>query len=265
MPRFAANLSLMFNEVPYLDRFEAAAKAGFKAVESQFPYDYPAQEIASRLQRYGLENILFNLPPGDFAAGERGLAILPGREADFRAAVERAIDYANACGTRMLHVMAGILPAQADPGPYLTTFLENLRFAAEAMAAHGLTALIEPINVRDIPGYLLNTQAQAQTICVEVGAPNLKIMMDFYHCQIVEGDLATRLRQHYPFIGHVQLAGAPGRHEPDRGEINYPYLFGVLDELGYDGWIGCEYRPAGSTLEGLGWMPAGALQANGRL
>lgn len=259
MPRFAANLSMMFHEVPYLDRFKAAADAGFKAVESQFPYDFPVEEVASRLADNGLENILFNAPPGNFAAGERGLAGVPGRQADFRAGLERAIEYATACNTKILHVMAGLLPDSADRALHLAVYEENLAHAGPLLARHGITAVLEPINQRDIPGYLINTQADAVAVCRKVGLPNVKIMMDFYHCQIVEGDLVHKLRANYPWIGHVQLAGTPGRNEPGIGEINYPYLFDVLDELGYPGWVGCEYKPAKGTVEGLGWLPEGAL------
>lgn len=259
MPRFAANLSMMFYEMPYLDRFKAAADAGFRAVESQFPYEHAASEIAMRLQDNGLENILFNAPPGNFAAGERGLAGVPGRQADFRAGIEQAIDYAVACNTHILHVMAGLLPTGADRALHLAVYEENLAWAAPLLARHGITAVLEPINQRDIPGYLINTQADAVAVCRKLGQPNVRLMMDFYHCQIVEGDLAPKLRANYPWIGHVQLAGTPGRNEPDTGEINYPYLFEVLDELGYPGWVGCEYKPAGGTVEGLGWMPEDAL------
>lgn len=254
MPKFAANLTMMFNEEPFLQRFGAAAKAGFKAVEFLFPYDFAAEEIAAELKGNKLENVLFNLPPGDWAAGERGLASLPGREAEFRAGVDKAIAYANALGTPRLHAMAGLLPQDADAARHRATFIGNLRYAAAEAARQGITLLIEPINTRDIPGYFLNTQADAHAIREEVGADNLKVQMDFYHVQIVEGDIATKLRRYLPHIGHIQIAGVPERNEPDTGEVNYPYLFQLLDELGYDGWLGCEYRPKKGTTEGLGWL-----------
>jgi 2-dehydrotetronate isomerase len=257
VPKFAANLTMMFNEVPFLQRFGAAAQAGFKAVEFLFPYDFAAADIAAELKAHRLDNVLFNMPPGDWAAGERGIASLPGREAEFRAGVARAIDYAKALGTPCLHAMAGLLPQDADAGrrsSHRAVYIDNLRHAAAETARHGITLLIEPINTRDIPGYFLNTQADAHAIREEVGAANLKVQMDFYHVQIVEGDIAMKLRRYLPHIGHIQIAGVPERNEPDTGEINYPYLFGLLDELGYDGWLGCEYRPKQGTVEGLGWL-----------
>lgn len=254
MPRFAANLSLMFNEVPFPGRFAAAAEAGFEGVEFLFPYDHEPQDIAARLGAHRLTNVLFNLPPGDWAAGERGLASLPGREEEFRAGLATALRYAAALGTRRLHVMAGLLPQGADRALHRATFVANLRAAAVAAAREAITLLIEPINPRDMPGYFLTTQAEAHALREEVGVPNLKVQMDLYHAQIVEGDIAAKLRRYLPHIGHIQIAGVPGRHEPDTGELNYPYLFRLLDELGYDDWVGCEYRPARGTVEGLGWM-----------
>ncbi|HVL77037.1 MAG TPA: 2-oxo-tetronate isomerase [Noviherbaspirillum sp.] len=254
MPKFAANLTLLFNELPFLDRFEAAAKAGFKGVEYLFPYDYPAEEIAARLKAHGLQNVLFNMPPGDWAGGERGIAALPGREEEFRAGLERAIAYANALGTPRLHAMAGLVPEGADQAQCRATFIANLKTACAEAARHGITVLIEPINTRDMPGYFLSLQADAHAIREEVGAANLKVQMDFYHVQIMEGDIAMKLRRWLPHIGHIQIAGVPERNEPDTGEIRYPYLFALLDSLGYDGWLGCEYRPAKGTVEGLGWM-----------
>ena len=250
MPKFAANLTMMFNEVTFLDRFEAAAQAGFRAVEFLFPYQYSADEIAAKLRVHELENVLFNLPPGDFAAGERGIAALPGREAEFRESVAQAISYARVFATPNLHVMAGL----TRHGANRKTYIENLKYAAAETAKHNITVLIEPINTRDIPGYFLNTQADAHAIREEVGAANLKVQMDFYHAQIVEGDIAVKLRRYLPHIGHIQIANVPDRHEPDEGEINYPYLFDLLDELDYAGWIGCEYRPRGDTVEGLMWL-----------
>lgn len=260
MPRFAANLTMMFNEVPFPQRFEAAARAGFEAVEFLFPYEHAPQEIAQWLDQNRLVNALFNMPPGDWAAGERGLASLPGREQEFRDGVARALDYAQAMGTKRLHAMAGLLPAGAARAPHLETYITNLRYAAREVAKHGITLLIEPINPRDMPGYFLNSQAEAHAICAAVGEANLKVQMDFYHAQIVDGDLAATFRQHTAGIGHVQIASVPSRNEPDDGEVNYPYLFRMLDELGYDGWVGCEYRPRGRTEDGLGWFKA--LQTN---
>lgn len=254
MPKFAANLTMMFNEVPFLQRFEAAAQAGFKAVEFLFPYEHPAEDIAAQLRTHRLQNVLFNMPPGNWAAGERGLACLPGREADFRAGVAQAIGYAGALGTLRLHVMAGLLPQGADTARHRAAYVGNLKHACAEAARHGITILIEPINTRDIPGYFLNTQADAHAVCAEVGAPNIKVQMDFYHLQIMEGDIAMKVRKYFPGIGHIQIAGVPERNEPDTGEVNYAYLFRLLDELGYDGWLGCEYRPARGTAEGLQWM-----------
>jgi len=254
MPHFAANLTMMFNEVPFPQRFAAAAKAGFKAVEFLFPYDYPAADVARWLKEAGLKNVLFNMPPGDWASGERGLASLPGREEEFRAGVARALEYAKALGTPRLHAMAGLLPRGAERSRHQAVYVANLRHAAEVLAGHGIDLLIEPINTRDIPGYFLNTQAEAHAVRKEVNAPNLKVQMDFYHAQIVEGDLSVTLRKHIANVGHVQIASVPDRHEPDEGEISYRHIFHLLDELGYSGWVGCEYRPRGRTEDGLGWL-----------
>ena len=254
MPRFAANLTMMYNEHAFLDRFAAAARDGFKAVEYLFPYEFPAEELKARLGEYGLTQALFNAPPGDWAAGDRGVASLPGREDEFRRGVETALDYARLLGNDKLHVMAGLLPAQADRSRHRDVYLRNLADAAQAARADGITVLIEPINPRDMPGFFLNRQDEAQAICREIGAPNLKVQFDCYHCQIVEGDLAKKLERDIAGIGHIQIAGVPERHEPDVGELNYPYLFDRIDALGYDGWIGCEYRPKAGTSEGLGWL-----------
>ncbi|WP_151637380.1 2-oxo-tetronate isomerase [Noviherbaspirillum aerium] len=261
MPKFAANLTMMFNEVPFLERFSAAADAGFTAVEFLFPYEHPAEDISRALKDNGLQNVLFNMPPGAWAEGERGLASLPGREEEFREGIDKAIRYAQELGTPMLHVMSGLLPAGGDRGVARATYVANLRQACAEAARHNITILIEPINTRDIPGYFLNTQAEAHAIREEIGAPNLKVQMDFYHVQIVEGDIAMKVRRYLPHIGHIQIAGVPERNEPDTGEINYPYLFKLLDEVGYGGWLGCEYRPARGTVEGLGWFRHFAAQA----
>jgi hydroxypyruvate isomerase len=254
MPKFAANLTMMFNEVPFPQRFAAAAKAGFKAVEFLFPYDHPPHDVARWLRENGLQNVLFNMPPGDWAAGERGIASVPGREAEFRATVARAIEYAQALGTPRLHAMAGLLPDDADRQRHRRTYVENLRFAARELAAHGRVLLVEPINTRDIPRYFLNTQADAQAVREEVGEENFKVQMDLYHVQIVEGDIAVKLRKDFEHIGHIQIASVPERNEPDDGEVNYRYLLKLIDDLGYGGWVGCEYRPRAGTVQGLGWM-----------
>ena len=261
MPQFAANLSMLYPEHAFLDRFEAAARDGFKAVESLFPYACEAREIAARLQAHGLQQVLFNAPPGDWEAGERGLACLPGRETEFKNGFAQALDYAGALGCPRIHVMAGLLPASSDRAALYPTYVSNLRWAAVEAARQGVNVLIEPINPRDIPGFFLNRQDHAHQVVADVGAPNLKVQMDLYHCQIVEGDLAMKLRQYLPTgnVGHIQIAGVPQRHEPDVGELNYPSLFSVLDELGFEGWLGCEYRPRlgmqpGGTSAGLGWL-----------
>jgi hydroxypyruvate isomerase len=254
VPKFAANLSMMFNEVPFLERFAAAASAGFRGVEYLFPYDHPVDTLEELLNRHNLENVLFNLPPGDWASGERGITCLPGREAEFRAGVHIAIGYANRLKTQRVHAMAGVVPQGADAGAVKDTYISNLKYAAAELATHGIMLLIEAINTRDMPGFYLNTQAQAHAVMEEVGAPNLKMQMDLYHMQIMEGDLAMKLRKYLPHCGHVQAAGVPERHEPDTGEVSYGYLFETLDTLGYDGWVGCEYRPAGKTVDGLGWL-----------
>ena len=253
MPKFAANLSFVFQEVEFLDRFAAAAACGFKAIEYLTPYDHPPEVIAEQLHRHGLEQALFSMPPGDWAGGERGIGALPGREQEFRDGVETALAYARATRCPLLHAMAGVLPAGRDRAEAERVYLTNLRHAADRLAGEGITLIIEPINTRDIPGYFLNTTSHAMSIIERVGQPNLKLQLDLYHVQIMEGDLAHHIRAlagHYP---HVQIAGNPGRNEPDVGEINYPYLFDLLDELNYAGWIGCEYRPIGETRAGLGW------------
>ncbi|ALE88299.1 2-oxo-tetronate isomerase [Pseudomonas versuta] len=254
MPRFAANLSMLYPQHEFLDRFAAAAADGFEAVEFLFPYDYSANELKQRLSDNGLVQALFNAPPGDWAAGERGIATLPGREDEFRSGFDRALEYAAVLGNTRVHVMAGLLAAQSDRARHHGVYLQNLAYAADQAGKAGITVLLEPINTRDMPGFFLNRQDQAQAICKEVGATNLKVQFDCYHCQIVEGDLATTLRRDFDRIGHIQIAGVPDRHEPDQGEVNYPYLFELMDRLGYDGWVGCEYRPKGDTSTGLQWL-----------
>ncbi len=265
MPRFAANLSMLYPELDFLDRFEAAARDGFEGVEFLFPYAWEARELASRLKANGLQQVLFNAPPGDWEQGERGLACLPGREAEFRAGIAKALAYAQALACPRIHVMAGLVPAGTPRETLRPTYLANLRWAAAEAARQGLDVLVEPINTRDIPGFFLNRQDDAHQLLADIGAANVKVQMDLYHCQIVEGDLATKIRQYLPTgrVGHFQIAGVPERHEPDLGELNYPYLFGVIDEVaqqcGWTGWIGCEYRPhrgaqPGGTSAGLGWL-----------
>ena len=255
MPKFAANLSMMYAEYPFPARFPAAARDGFAAVEFLFPYAFAVSELHILLRDNGLQQVLFNCPPGDWEHGERGIAALPGREDEFRRGVDAALAYARTLGTPRLHVMAGLLKDERERGRQREVYLGNLAWAATQARADGVEILIEPINTRDMPGYFLTHQDEAHAICREVGAANLRVQCDLYHCQIVEGDLASRLRRDIGNIGHIQIAGVPDRHEPDIGEVNYPYLFRLLDELGYQGWIGCEYRPRGGTSEGLGWMP----------
>ncbi|NML13527.1 2-oxo-tetronate isomerase [Azohydromonas caseinilytica] len=259
MPRFAANLSLMYTEHAFLDRFEAAAADGFEAVEFLFPYAFDPAEVAARLRRHGLRQVLFNAPPGDWDAGERGLAAQPGREEEFRRSLTgQALPWARALGCPRLHVMAGRMPEGVPRAALEDTYRANLRWAARQAAADGVEILIEPLNPRDMPGYPLRTQEEAHRIVAEVGEPNLKVQMDLYHCQIVEGDLAMKLRRWLPTgrVGHIQFAGVPDRHEPDSGELNYPYLFALIDELGYEGVVSAEYRPQAGTSQGLGWLRA---------
>jgi hydroxypyruvate isomerase len=253
MPRFAANLSMMFNEVPFLDRFAAAAAAGFKAVEFLFPYDHPAAEIRRRLDDNGLVQALFNAPPGDWAGGERGIAALPGRQAEFREGIRRALDYAGALDCPLVHVMAGIPPASVAPATAAAVYAANLAWAAEQAAAAGKRLTIEPINHRDMPGYHLHTLEQGAAIVAAIGAERLTLQFDIYHCQITEGDVSRRLETFMPIVGHIQIADVPARNEPGTGELGWRYLFGRIDALGYAGWVGCEYRPAGETRAGLGW------------
>ena len=283
MPRFAANLSMMYTEFAFLDRFAAAAADGFDAVEYLFPYAFDSSALAERLRVSGLTQALFNAPPGNFEAGERGLACLPDRVQEFRQGfVELALPYAQALSCQRVHVMAGLAPAGAARDALMACYLDNLAWAADQAAGQGVAVLIEPINTRDIPGYFLNRQGEAHAVVQQVAAPNLQVQMDLYHCQIVEGDLATRLRQFLPGeavgavegatsrVGHIQIAGVPERHEPDLGELNYPYLLDLIDTLGYTGFVGCEYRPkdtgAGGTSAGLGWLRAyQAARSGGRV
>ena len=253
MPRFAANLSMMYTEHPFLDRFAAAAHDGFRGVEFLFPYENTPAELRQRLDDNGLTQVLFNAPPGDWAKGERGIASLPGREEEFRRSIASALEYAAVLGNTRLHVMAGLIAPGDDRARHRKTYVHNLAWAAAQAASAGITTVIEPINTRDISGFFLNRQDEAHAVCEEIGAANLQVQLDLYHCQIVEGDLAMKIRRDLGRVGHIQIAGVPDRNEPDRGEVNYPFLFDLLDELGYDGWIGCEYRPRAGTTAGLGW------------
>ena len=252
MPRFAANLSLMFTEVPFLDRFDAAARAGFTAVEFLFPYDHPAEEIGERLRRNGLAQALFNLPPGNWDAGEKGFAALPDRFADLQQSLRAALPYAQATGVRRLHLMAGIAE-RGDPRA-VAAFRKSAIAAAGFFAPYGIDVVIEPINPRNVPGYFLNDFGFARDLVLELKIPNLKLQFDIYHCGIIHGDVTMRLREMMPIIGHIQIASIPSRHEPDGEELNYPFLFTELDRLGYDGFVGCEYNPRGNTADGLGWF-----------
>lgn len=254
MPRFAANLTMMFGERPFLDRFAAAADAGFSAVEFLFPYQFDAHEIRRRLKDAGLVQALFNLPPGDFDGSERGIACLPGRRDEFRAGVAQALAYADILECSTLHAMAGLKPADSNGQDLYRTYVANLAYAAAECRAAGRTLMVEPINGRDMPNYLMNSTVLARQVIEHVGAENLKLQLDLYHCQISEGDLATRIRANADLTAHVQIAGVPARNEPDTGEVNYPFLFDVLDETGFDGFVGCEYRPRGRTEDGLGWF-----------
>ncbi|WP_342619650.1 hydroxypyruvate isomerase [Rhodoferax sp. GW822-FHT02A01] len=254
MPKFSANLSMLFTELPFLDRFEAASRAGFRAVEFLFPYAFKVEDLRSRLDDNGLELVLHNLPAGDWEAGERGIACDPQRVAEFRDGVGRAIAYAQALGVKQLNCLAGKAPAGTSPEVLRATFVANLSYAARALKEAGLRLLIEPINTYDIPGFYLNRTEQAISVLDEVGADNAFLQYDIYHAQRMEGELATTMQKHLHRIAHIQLADNPGRNEPGTGEINYPFLLEYLDRVGYAGWIGCEYKPAATTTAGLGWL-----------
>ncbi len=267
MPKFAANLSFLFAEVPFPERFNRAAAAGFKGVEYLFPYEYPASEIAEWLRANDLEQVLFNLSAGDWAAGERGLACLPHRQGEFAESVEQALGYAMVLDCGRVHCLAGLSPKGTSSGARLAgvgeaeleaTYVANLQFAADRFATIGATVMIEPINSRiDMPGYWLDDIAKGFRLLEAVDRSNVKLQYDIYHAQIIAGDLARTLEANIQRIGHIQIADNPGRHEPGTGEINYPFLFDLLDRLGYDGWVGCEYKPLAATEAGLGWLPKG--------
>jgi hydroxypyruvate isomerase len=261
MPKFAANLTMLFTELPFLDRFAATEAAGFSGVEYLFPYDFEKAALRERLEQHGLTQVLHNLPAGNWAAGERGIAILPDRVDEFRDGVRHGIDYAKALGCRQLNCLVGVAPAGADPFALNEVLSKNLRYAADALAQENIRLLIEPINTLDIPGFFLNGTPQAAQIISDVQSENLFIQYDIYHMQVMEGDIARTLQKHLARISHVQLADNPGRNEPGTGEINYPFLFRHLDAIGYRGWIGCEYKPKTTTVEGLGWYAAQTVDA----
>jgi hydroxypyruvate isomerase len=253
MPKFAANLTMLFNDLPFTERFAAAKNAGFNGVEYLFPYAFDKGLLRDKLRRYGLKQVLHNLPAGNWDGGERGIAVLPDRVAEFRDGVDRAIEYAQFLGCNQVNCLVGIVPADADRAEAHDILVDNLKFAANALAKHKIRLLIEPINTRDIPGFFLSRTDQAVRLISEVKSDNLFIQYDIYHMQVMEGDLAPTLSRHLPLISHVQIADNPGRHEPDTGEINFPFLFKHLDTVGYAGWIGCEYKPRTTTTEGLAW------------
>jgi 2-dehydrotetronate isomerase len=252
MPRFAANLSMMFTEQPFLDRFDAAASAGFSAIEFLFPYDHPVEAVGERLNRNGLVQALFNLPPGNWEAGEKGFAALPEKFAELQQSLRTALPYALATGVKRLHLMAGL--ADRNDPKAVAAFRKSVAWAAEFLNPHGIDIVLEPLNKRDNPGYFLNDFGFARDLIVDMNIPNLRLQFDFYHCQILHGDVTMRLREMMPVIGHVQIASIPSRHEPSGEELNYPFLFEELDRLGYTGFVGCEYRPRGNTVDGLGWF-----------
>ncbi|HLW04498.1 MAG TPA: hydroxypyruvate isomerase [Azoarcus sp.] len=256
MPKFAANLTMLYTEVDFLDRFKAAADDGFKGVEYLFPYAYPAADLAAKLKENGLEQVLHNLPAGDWAAGERGIACHPDRVEEFKKGVDQAIEYATTLGCKQVNCLAGIVPEGVSKEQAHATFVSNMKFAADKLKAAGIRLLMEPINTFDIPGFFLNYTAQAAAIQDEIGSDNVFIQYDIYHAQRMEGELANTFKANQSRITHVQLADNPGRNEPGTGEINYAFLFKYLDDAGYDGWIGCEYKPAGNTSAGLGWREA---------
>ena len=250
MPKLAANLSTLFPELPFLERFAAAARAGFRYVEYQFPYQWQAEELARRARDAGVQVVLHNLPAGDFAKGERGIACLPGREREFRDALEPAIAYAKAVDCPRLNCLAGLAPADRA---HFDVLVANLRYAARRLGEAGLQLVLEAINTRSVPGFFLSRSAQAIDVLNAAGEPNAFLQYDFFHMQIMEGDLARTVERLLPRIGHIQLADVPDRHEPGSGEINFDFLLRHLDAIGYSGWVGCEYNPKGDTLEGLKW------------
>ena len=254
MPKFSANLSMLFNEVEFLDRFERAANAGFKAVEYMFPYEWPKEQLAEKLAAHDLKQVLFNLPAGDWGGGERGIACIPGREGEFRDGVASALEYAEALQCPTINCLAGLTPEGTDLDKVRQTLVNNLQFAADALDKKGIRFVIEMLSHKAVPGFLLVHTREALRLMEAVNHPNIRLQYDVYHMQIMEGNLIDTLSTHMARIGHIQIADNPGRHEPGTGEINYPNVFAAIDKAGYDGWVGCEYAPAGTTEEGLGWM-----------
>lgn len=254
MAQFAANLTMLFTEVPFLERFEKAHNAGFKAVEFLFPYAFDAQVLSQKLEQYGLEQALFNMPPGNWDAGERGFAAIPGRENEFKDSVETALAYATALNCKKVHAMSGLIDEHFSYEKHVNTFIQNIRYAADAFAKHGIELMIEPLNNRDVPNYFVANQRVAVELIKQVDRPNVKLQLDLYHAQIMDGDLTHLIQDLALYTGHIQIASVPERHEPSEGEINYPHLFNVLDKSGYKGWIGCEYNPKNTTEDGLGWV-----------
>ncbi len=254
MAQFAANLTMLFTEVPFLERFEKAHKAGFKAVEFLFPYAFEAQILSQKLEQYGLEQALFNMPPGDWDSGERGFAAIPGREHEFRKSVETALAYSTALNCKKVHAMSGLIDNGFTYEKHVDTFIQNIRYAADAFAKHDIELMIEPLNNRDVPNYFVANQRVAVELIKQVDRTNVKLQLDLYHAQIMDGDLTNLIQDLALYTGHVQIASVPERHEPSEGEINYPHLFNILDKSGYKGWIGCEYNPKNKTEDGLGWV-----------
>jgi len=254
MAKFAANLTMLFTEVPFLERFEKAHKAGFKAVEYLFPYAFEANVLAQKMQAFGFEQALFNMPPGDWDAGERGFAAIPGREDEFKTSVDTALMYATALNCKKVHAMSGLLDERFTKQQHVDTFISNIRYAADKFAEQNIELLIEPLNNRDVPNYFVAHQRDAVELIKLVDRANVKLQLDIYHAQIMDGDLCTLIKEVAPFTGHIQIASVPERHEPSEGELNYPHIFNALDESGYKGWIGCEYNPRNTTEAGLGWV-----------
>lgn len=251
MPRFAANISMMFNEVPFLERFRAASEAGFEAVEYLFPYEHPAKAVSEALRAAGLRQAVFNMPPGDFMRGDRGLAALPARRQEFNQSLRTALRYAREIGTPLLHIMAGVAERNDET---IAVYRESITRAADAAGEFGIGLVIEPINGHDMPGYFLNSFSWAATFLEELAHPNVKLQFDIYHCQLLQGDVHRTLKRLLPLIAHIQVASVPLRHEPGTGELDDSYIFQLLDEIGYTGYLGCEYRPRGKTIDGLGWL-----------
>ncbi len=254
MAKFAANLTMLFTEVPFLERFEKAHQAGFKAVEYLFPYAFEAKELANKLEQFSLEQVLFNMPPGNWDAGERGFAAIPDREGEFKESVDTALVYARELNCKKVHAMSGIINKHFTHKQHVDTFISNIRYAADRFAEQDIELMIEPLNNRDVPNYFIAHQHEALELIKQVDRSNVKLQLDLYHAQIMDGDLSTLIHNVAPYIGHIQIASVPERHEPSEGELNYPHLFNVLDQSGYQSWIGCEYSPRSTTELGLDWV-----------